>query len=63
VPGFVSKTNNDFIKKPRTDEFHLSGYGIHIGPGLNITIFNHFFVHGVIWPEEFYNMNDIENYT
>lgn len=53
------KTNTTLLQKPRTDEFHLSGYGITLSAGLNITIFKHFFVQGDL-AGGFINMNDIK---
>ena len=38
------KTNTTLLQKERYDEFHLSGYGISLNAGLNLTFFKHFFM-------------------
>lgn len=53
------KTNTTLLQKERTDEFHLSGYGITLSAGLNITIFKYFFVQGDL-SGGYINMNDIK---
>ena len=32
------------LEKERHDDFHISGYGLSIGAGLNITFLKHFFI-------------------
>lgn len=38
------RTNAKLFNQERWDEFHVSGWGISVGAGLNITFFKHFFV-------------------
>ena len=38
------KTNSTLLGKERHDDFHLSGWGISAGAGLNITFLKHFFI-------------------
>ena len=38
------KTNSALLGKERHDDFHLSGWGISAGAGLNITFLKHFFI-------------------
>jgi hypothetical protein len=38
------KTNTTLLQKDRYDEFHLSGYGVSINAGLNLTFLKHFFI-------------------
>lgn len=38
------KTNTTLLGNERYDEFHISGYGLSIDAGVNITIFKHFFI-------------------
>lgn len=40
------KTNTTLFDRERYDEFHVSGYGLSVGAGLNLTFFKHFFVQG-----------------
>jgi len=40
------KTNTTLLLKERYDQFHLSGYGLHLNVGLNLTFFKHFYVQG-----------------
>lgn len=40
------KTNTTLFDRDRYDEFHISGYGLSIGAGLNFTFFKHFFIQG-----------------
>ncbi|MFB9058020.1 hypothetical protein ACFFU9_14840 [Mariniflexile ostreae] len=43
--GFLlPKTNTTLMQKDRYDEFHLSGYGVSLNAGLNLTFFKHFFM-------------------
>lgn len=57
--GFLyPKTNTTLLKKERYDQFHLSGYGIHLNVGLNLTFFKHFYIQGDL-RGGFMNMPDI----
>lgn len=38
------KTDTSLLGKERHDDFHLSGYGVSIGAGLNITFLKHFYI-------------------
>ena len=38
------RTNSTLLGNERNDEFHLSGYGMSIGAGLNISFLKHFFI-------------------
>lgn len=38
------KTNATLLGKERHDDFHVSGYGLSVDVGLNLTFFKHFFV-------------------
>ena len=40
----IPKTNAKILGKERHDEFHLSGYGISLKGGVNITFFKYFFI-------------------
>ncbi|MBO3097627.1 hypothetical protein [Gelidibacter pelagius] len=40
------KTNTTLFDRDRYDEFHISGYGLSVGAGLNFTFFKHFFIQG-----------------
>lgn len=40
------KTNTTLFNRERYDEFHISGYGVSVGAGLNLTFFKHFFIQG-----------------
>lgn len=43
--GFLyPKTDTTLLEKERHDDFHISGYGLSIGAGLNITFLKHFFI-------------------
>ncbi len=53
------KTNTKLLQKERYDDFHVSGYGIHLNAGLNLTFFKHFFVQGDL-RGGFINMPDIK---
>lgn len=52
------KTNTTLLQKERYDEFHVSGYGVSLNAGLNLTFFKHFFVQGDL-RGGFINMPDI----
>ena len=38
------KTNTTLLSKERYDEFHVSGFGLSLKGGVNLTLFDHFFV-------------------
>lgn len=40
------KTNTTLLGKERYDEFHVSGFGLSLSGGLNLTFFKHFFIQG-----------------
>lgn len=54
----VPKTNATILNRPRYDEFHLSGYGVHAMQGLNFTFFKHYFFQMEL-KEGYINMSDI----
>ena len=38
------KTNSTLLSKEKNDEFHLAGFGLSFKTGINLTLFDHFFV-------------------
>ena len=40
----IPRTNTTLVGKGRYDQFHLSGYGFSAMAGLNVTLFEHFFI-------------------
>lgn len=52
------RTNTRLLGKERHDDFHLSGYGMSIEAGLNITFLKHFFVQADL-KGGYINMSDI----
>ena len=38
------KTNSTLLSKQRYDDFHLAGFGLSLKAGVNLTLFNHFFI-------------------
>lgn len=38
------RTNATLFNQERWDEFHVSGWGVSVGAGLNLTFFKHFFI-------------------
>ncbi len=40
----LPKTNAKLLNKGRRDDFHLSGFGLFVGAGLNLTFFKYFFI-------------------
>lgn len=40
------KTNTTLLGKDRYDQFHVSGFGVSLSAGLNLTFFKHFFIQG-----------------
>ena len=56
------KTNSTLLSKERYDDFYLSGFGISFKGGVNLTLFDHFFVQGEI-KTGYINMSDIRTTT
>jgi hypothetical protein len=57
--GFLyPKTNAKVLGKERHDDFHVSGYGVSMKAGINITVFKHFYVQGEL-KGGYINMPDI----
>jgi hypothetical protein len=52
------KTNAKVLGKERHDDFHVSGYGVSMKAGINITVFKHFYVQGEL-KGGYINMPDI----
>lgn len=52
------KTNTTLFDRERYDEFHVSGYGVSLAAGLNLTFFKHFFIQGDL-RGGYINMGDI----
>jgi len=52
------KTNAKILGKERHDDFHVSGYGVSLKAGINITFFKHFYVQGEL-KSGYMNMPDI----
>lgn len=52
------KTNTMLLGKKRYDEFHVSGYGLSVKAGLNVTFFKHFFIQTEL-RGGYINMNNI----
>lgn len=52
------KTNTTLFDRDRYDEFHVSGFGVSLSAGLNLTFFKHFYVQGDI-KGGYINMGDI----
>lgn len=52
------RTNSTLLGNERNDEFHLSGYGMSIGAGLNISFLKHFFIQADL-KGGYINMSDI----
>ena len=52
------KTNTKLLGNTRHDDFHVSGYGLSLKAGLNITFFKYFFVQTEL-KGGYINMNDI----
>ena len=53
------KTNAKVFNKQRHDDFHLSGYGVSIKAGLNLTFFKHFYIQTEV-KGGYINMPDIQ---
>lgn len=56
------KTNTTLLSKERYDAYHLSGFGISLKGGINLTLFNHFFVQAEI-KTGYINMPNIRTTT
>jgi hypothetical protein len=52
------RTDARFLDKPRWDQFHISGFGVHLNTALNITFFKHYFIQ-TEFKGGYINMNDI----
>jgi len=52
------KTNTKLLGKERHDDFHISGYGVSMKAGLNITILKYFYIQGEL-KGGYINMPDI----
>jgi hypothetical protein len=44
VGAMLPKTNTQLLKNKRHDAYHLSGYGVGLKVGLNVTFWRHFFI-------------------
>ena len=44
IGALVPRTDATLLNKKRHDEFHLAGYGTSLKVGLNITLYNYFFI-------------------
>lgn len=44
VGGLYPRTDTSLLGKERHDNFHLSGWGVSVGAGLNITFLKHFYI-------------------
>lgn len=53
------RTNTTLLLKERHDEFHISGYGIGVKTGLNLTLFKYFFIQSEL-KGGYINMPDIK---
>ena len=53
------KTDTTLLGNERHDDFHLSGYGVSVGFGLNITFLKHFFIQADV-KAGYINMSDIK---
>jgi hypothetical protein len=53
------KTDTTLLGNERHDDFHLSGYGVSAGFGLNITFLKHFFIQADV-KAGYINMSDIK---
>lgn len=57
--GFLfPKTNTQLLGKERHDDFHVSGYGVSLKAGINVTFLKHFYVQGEL-KGGYINMPDI----
>ncbi len=44
VGGLYPKTNATLLGRKKHDQFHVSGFGVSLNLGLNVTFFKHFFI-------------------
>jgi hypothetical protein len=44
IGGLFPRTNATLLSKERHDDYHLSGYGLSLKIGLDVTLFRHFFI-------------------
>ena len=56
------KTNSTLLSKKQNDEFHLAGFGLSLKTGINLTLFNHFFVQAE-FKAGYIDMSDIRTTT
>ena len=56
------KTNSTLLSKERYDDFHFSGFGVSLKGGINLTLFDRFFVQAEI-KTGYINMSDIRTTT
>jgi hypothetical protein len=56
------KTNSTLLSKERYDDFHFSGFGVSLKGGINLTLFDHFFIQAEI-KSGYINMSDIRTTT
>lgn len=54
----LPRTNSTLLEKERYDQFHLSGYGMSLRAGINLTLYKHFFIQ-LDLKGGYINMNDI----
>ena len=56
------KTNSTLLSKERYDDFHLSGFGVSLKGGINLTLYDRFFVQAEV-KTGYINMSDIRTTT
>jgi hypothetical protein len=56
------KTNSTLLSKERYDDFHFSGFGVSLKGGINLTLFDRFFIQAEI-KTGYVNMSDIRTTT
>ena len=56
------KTNSTLLSKKRYDDFHFSGFGVSLKGGINLTLFDRFFIQAEI-KTGYINMSDIRTTT
>lgn len=59
VGGLYPRTDTSLLGKERHDNFHLSGWGVSAGAGLNITFLKHFYIQAD-YKVGYINMPDIK---
>ena len=60
--NFIPKTNSTLLSKEQNDEFHLAGFGLSFKAGVNLTLFDHFFVQAE-FKAGYIDMSDIRTTT